>query len=153
MKKARKSTRPGIDVFPALSVLDQQTVMVRGDQYVPLKIREELPEPVLLVEDLVDIYGKVLVLDINGISMGEPQYDMIKEMCTKGDIWVDPGVDMADGIIDHVISGAAQVVEIFEQMRGKAGERQVSGMDIDLALTHNIGAHGTTAVVQIFERR
>ncbi len=50
-------------------------------------------------------------------------------------------------------TGAAQVVEIFEQMRGKAGARQVSDMDINLALTHNIGAHGTTAVVQIYERR
>ena len=50
-------------------------------------------------------------------------------------------------------TGAAQVVEIFEQMRGKAGQRQVTGTDINLALTHNIGAHGTTAVVQIYERR
>ncbi len=50
-------------------------------------------------------------------------------------------------------TGAAQVVEIFEQMKGKAGERQVTSTDIDLALTHNIGAHGTTAVVQIYERR
>lgn len=50
-------------------------------------------------------------------------------------------------------TGAAQVVEIFEQMRGQAGARQVPGMDVNLALTHNIGAHGTTALVQIFERR
>ncbi len=50
-------------------------------------------------------------------------------------------------------TGAAQVVEIFEQMRGSAGNRQVSGVDINLGLTHNIGAHGTTAVVQIYERR
>ncbi len=50
-------------------------------------------------------------------------------------------------------TGAAQVVEIFEQMRGEAGARQVPGMDVNLALTHNIGAHGTTAVVQIYERR
>jgi acetyl-CoA C-acetyltransferase len=50
-------------------------------------------------------------------------------------------------------TGAAQVVEIFEQMRGEAGARQVTNMDINLALNHNIGAHGTTAVVQIYERR
>ena len=50
-------------------------------------------------------------------------------------------------------TGAAQVVEIFQQMRGEAGQRQVTNMDINLALNHNIGAHGTTAVVQIFERR
>ena len=50
-------------------------------------------------------------------------------------------------------TGAAQVVEIFQQMGGEAGQRQVTSMDVNLALNHNIGAHGTTAVVQIFERR
>jgi len=50
-------------------------------------------------------------------------------------------------------TGAAQIVEVFEQMKGKAGARQLDRRDIDLALTHNIGAHGTTAVVQIYERR
>jgi len=29
----------------------------------------------------------------------------------------------------------------------------ITNMDINLALNHNIGAHGTTAVVQIYERR
>jgi len=50
-------------------------------------------------------------------------------------------------------TGAAQIVEIFQQMRGEAGQRQVTSMDVNLALNHNIGAHGTTAVVQIFERK
>lgn len=49
-------------------------------------------------------------------------------------------------------TGVAQAVEIFTQMRGKAGERQVQG-DIPLALTHNVGGTGGTAVVHIFERR
>ena len=49
-------------------------------------------------------------------------------------------------------SGAAQVVEIWKQMRGEAGPRQVPG-DIPLALTHNVGATGSTCVVHIFERR
>lgn len=49
-------------------------------------------------------------------------------------------------------SGVAQVVEIWKQMRGAAGGRQVAG-DIPLALTHNVGATGSTCVVHIFERR
>ena len=49
-------------------------------------------------------------------------------------------------------SGAGQVVEIWKQMRGLAGERQVDG-DINLALTHNVGAAGQTCVVHIFERK
>lgn len=50
-------------------------------------------------------------------------------------------------------SGAAMVGEIFHQMRGEAGTRQVPNMDVNLAMTHNVGAHGTTVVVQIYERR
>jgi len=49
-------------------------------------------------------------------------------------------------------SGIAQVVEIWEQMRGEAGERQVRG-DLPLALTHNVGGTGGTCVVHIYERR
>ena len=50
-------------------------------------------------------------------------------------------------------SGAAMIIEVFHQMRGEAGARQVPNMDVNLALTHNVGAHGTTAIVQIYERR
>jgi acetyl-CoA C-acetyltransferase len=49
-------------------------------------------------------------------------------------------------------SGVAQAVEIWKQMRGQAGKRQVKG-DITLALTHNVGATGSTCVVHIYERR
>jgi acetyl-CoA C-acetyltransferase len=49
-------------------------------------------------------------------------------------------------------SGAAQVVEVFKQMRGQAGPRQVD-RPVDLALTHNVGGTGQTCVVHVFERR
>jgi acetyl-CoA C-acetyltransferase len=49
-------------------------------------------------------------------------------------------------------SGAGQLVEVFKQMRGTAGGRQVE-RDVDLALTHNVGGTGQTCVVHIYERR
>ncbi|MGD2157918.1 MAG: hypothetical protein PVG32_13670 [Anaerolineales bacterium] len=49
-------------------------------------------------------------------------------------------------------SGAGQAVEIWKQLRGQAGERQVAG-DVNLGLTHNVGGTGQTCVVHIFERR
>jgi len=49
-------------------------------------------------------------------------------------------------------SGAGQVMEIWKQLRGVAGERQLPG-DINLGLTHNVGGTGQTCVVHIFERR
>jgi acetyl-CoA C-acetyltransferase len=49
-------------------------------------------------------------------------------------------------------SGVAQAVEIFKQMRGEAQARQVN-QDVPLALSHNVGGTGSTAVIHIFERR
>jgi len=49
-------------------------------------------------------------------------------------------------------SGVAQAVEVWKQMRGEAGERQVPG-DVPLALTHNVGATGSTCVVHVYERK
>ena len=49
-------------------------------------------------------------------------------------------------------SGVAQVVEVWHQLRGEAGQRQVAG-EPRRALTHNVGATGGTTVVHIFERR
>ena len=48
-------------------------------------------------------------------------------------------------------TGVAQVVEVWHQMRGDAGPRQVAGREVDLALTHNVGGTGGTCVVHIFQ--
>jgi acetyl-CoA C-acetyltransferase len=50
-------------------------------------------------------------------------------------------------------SGVGQSVEIWAQMRGEAGPRQVPGKEIKLALTHNVGATGGTCAVHIYQRR
>lgn len=47
-------------------------------------------------------------------------------------------------------TGVGQVVEVYEQLRGVAGERQVKGARV--ALTHNVGATGGSCAVHIFER-
>ncbi|MBI4301716.1 MAG: hypothetical protein HY664_03835 [Chloroflexi bacterium] len=49
-------------------------------------------------------------------------------------------------------SGIGQAVEVWTQMQGKAGPRQVS-RNVDLALTHNVGATGGSCFVHIYERR
>ncbi|MEM1689572.1 MAG: thiolase domain-containing protein [Candidatus Hadarchaeales archaeon] len=47
-------------------------------------------------------------------------------------------------------TGVAQIVEAVLQLRGEAGKRQVDGAEI--ALTHNVGGSGGTAVVHILRR-
>ncbi|MCW4013552.1 MAG: thiolase domain-containing protein [Candidatus Bathyarchaeota archaeon] len=47
-------------------------------------------------------------------------------------------------------TGAGMVVEMFKQLRGQAGERQVS--DPVYGLAHNVGATGGTVTVQVYRR-
>ena len=47
-------------------------------------------------------------------------------------------------------TGIKQAVEIVEQLRGDAGERQVAGAEV--GLTHNVGGTGGTVVVHILAR-
>jgi acetyl-CoA acetyltransferase len=49
-------------------------------------------------------------------------------------------------------SGVGQINEIWKQLRGIAGDRQVPG-DPKIGLAHNVGGSGQTCVVNIFERR
>ena len=46
-------------------------------------------------------------------------------------------------------TGIAQAIEVFEQLRGEAGKRQVEGARI--GLTQNMGGSGASSVVHIFE--
>lgn len=47
-------------------------------------------------------------------------------------------------------TGAAQAYEIYLQLTGQAGKRQVANAEI--GLTHNVGGSGGTAVVHIYKR-
>lgn len=47
-------------------------------------------------------------------------------------------------------TGIGQIVEVYEQFTGKAGERTIKNAQI--ALTHNFGATGASAAVHIFKK-
>jgi acetyl-CoA C-acetyltransferase len=47
-------------------------------------------------------------------------------------------------------TGVKQLVELVDQLREKAGKRQVDGASVGLA--HNVGGSGATAVVHIVKR-
>nr|MDO8115572.1 3-ketoacyl-CoA thiolase [Candidatus Sigynarchaeota archaeon] len=49
-------------------------------------------------------------------------------------------------------TGAAQAVEIYKQLKGTAGPRQVKG-NPEIGLAHNLGGSGGTCVVHVFKRK
>ena len=49
-------------------------------------------------------------------------------------------------------TGAAQLIEVWEQLRGKAGNRQVPGDDLRVGAAHNLGGTGGTCTFTILKR-
>ena len=47
-------------------------------------------------------------------------------------------------------TGTAQAYEMYLQLTGQAGKRQVK--DAEIGLTHNVGGSGATSVVHIYRR-
>lgn len=50
-------------------------------------------------------------------------------------------------------TGVAQVMEVWEQLRGTAGARQLPIKDLRIGACHNLGGTGGTCTFTIFERR
>jgi len=68
----------------------------------------------------------------------------------SGDLPVNPSGGLKAKGHPVGATGAGQAVEVFEQLDGRAGARQVKGAEI--GLTHNIGATGGSCAVHLFRR-
>ena len=68
----------------------------------------------------------------------------------SGDVPINPSGGLKAKGHPVGATGASQAVEVFEQLDGRAGARQVKGAEV--ALTHNVGATGGSCAVHIFRR-
>ncbi len=50
-------------------------------------------------------------------------------------------------------TGAAQLLEVWTQLRGRAGPRQIPNANLAIGAAHNVGGHGGTCLLTILERR
>ncbi|MFQ6025718.1 MAG: thiolase domain-containing protein [Nitrosopumilaceae archaeon] len=76
--------------------------------------------------------------------------DAVREGMTKinGDIPVNPSGGLKSKGHPIGATGVGQIVESFEQLTGRAGERTIK--DAKIGLTHNFGATGASCAVHIF---
>ena len=76
----------------------------------------------------------------------------VTEGATKinGEIPINPSGGLKSKGHPIGATGVGQVVEVFEQFTGKAGERTIK--NAETALTHNFGATGASAAVHIFRK-
>jgi len=92
------------------------------------------------VHDCFSITELVLMEDLGFSASGRALYDVLDGVFDRGSaLPVQP--DGGLKCFGHPIgaSGLRMVYEIYLQLRGRAGERQLSG--IDLGLTQNLGGH------------
>jgi acetyl-CoA C-acetyltransferase len=76
----------------------------------------------------------------------------IREGATRrnGEIPINPSGGLKSKGHPIGATGIGQVVEVFEQFTGKAGDREIK--NAEYALTHNFGATGASSAVHIFRR-
>ncbi len=138
--------RESLSQIPATRIAAQQAYQMAGVKPDDIKIAE--------VHDCFTIAEVMAISDLGFFKPGRDAATAAAEGKTA--LYGPKPINTSGGLKSkgHPVgaTGAGQAVEIFHQMRGEAGARQVP-IDVDLALQHNVGAHGTTVVVQIYERR
>ena len=137
--------RPELTTIRAAELAGREAYAMSGLQPSDIKVAE--------VHDCFTIAEIIATEDLGFFEPGQG-YIAVEEGITQRD-GLHP-VNTSGGLKSkgHPVgaSGTGQVVEIWKQMRGEAGDRQVSG-DIDIALTHNVGGTGQTCTVHIFQTR
>lgn len=138
--------RESLTSIPAAQIAARQAYEMAGVSPQDIKIAE--------VHDCFTIAEVMAIADLGFFKPGKEAATAAAEGKTTRD-GVKP-INTSGGLKSkgHPVgaTGGGMVAEIFHQMRDEAGPRQVP-MDVNLALTHNVGAHGTTVVVQVYERR
>jgi phosphoribosylformimino-5-aminoimidazole carboxamide ribonucleotide (ProFAR) isomerase len=61
-------------------------------------------------DHLIEQYGRMYVVDLEGLSRNRPQLDYLQELARSGEMWVEAGVRRADEVIDVLVTGAARAV-------------------------------------------
>ncbi len=102
------------------------------------------------VHDCFTIAEIIAMEDLGFFPKGEAA-KAIREGRTK--LGAKPVVNTSGGLkaSGHPVgaTGVKQIVEIYQQLKGTAGKKQVAGAKI--GLTHNVGGSGATAVIHILK--
>ncbi len=103
------------------------------------------------VHDCFTIAEIVDIEDLGFFEKGEG-VNAVREGITRldGELPINPSGGLKSKGHPIGATGVGQVVEVYEQLLGRAGARQVKNAEI--ALTHNFGATGASCAVHIFRR-
>jgi acetyl-CoA C-acetyltransferase len=103
------------------------------------------------VHDCFTIAEIIDIEDLGFFPKGKAAH-AVRDGATRltGEIPVNPSGGLKSKGHPIGATGVGQVVEVFDQFTGRAGERTVK--DAEIALTHNFGATGASAAVHLFRK-
>ena len=135
--------RKDLTMMPAAVAATRQALAMAGRKPLDLDLAE--------VHDCFTIAELVAIESIGLVAPGQGGPATLAGRTGKGgDL---PTVNPSGGLKakGHPLgaTGAGQAVEVFEQLRGLAGARQVP--DARTALTHNVGGSGASCAVHVWE--
>src|SRR5438067_4943889 len=160
---AKKSGRPYVEVIGSGRGASPAAVQAREDiTTIPstvaaanqaYKMANITPKDIDFAEvhDCFTIAEIIDIEDLGFFPKGTAAH-AIREGATSrnGEIPINPSGGLKSKGHPIGATGVGQVVEVFEQFTGKAEQRTVR--DAEVALTHNFGATGASAAVDIFKR-
>lgn len=106
------------------------------------------------VHDCFSIAELIHIEDLGFFGEGEG-YKAVSEGATRRDGPMPINTSGGLKCKGHPVgaTGTAQVYEVWKQLRGEAGPRQIPGRDLYIGATQNLGGTGGTCTFTIFERR
>ncbi|HEY6883363.1 MAG TPA: thiolase domain-containing protein [Nitrososphaeraceae archaeon] len=160
---AKKSARPYVEVIGSGRGASPAAVQAREDiTTIPstvaaakqaYKMANIAPKDIDFAEvhDCFTIAEIIDIEDLGFFPKGTAAYS-IREGATRrnGEIPINPSGGLKSKGHPIGATGIGQVVEVFEQFTGKAGDREIR--NAEYALTHNFGATGASSAVHIFRR-
>lgn len=150
-----------MEIIPSISIMNGKVVVVEGGRYKAALDGSGGPfDPCELSEALFEQFGKVFVLDLNGLEKNKPQISVIKAMAGSADIWLDAGARSAEALIDMLVSGAESVVLNLKHIKSEAElseanemlDSLIIGAEYDMGLVCPISGFSGAGVPEAAER-
>ena len=85
-----------------------------------------------VADKLIAQYGRLYVVDLDGVDHDQPELDYLQEIARGGEIWVDAGVRTADAAIDVLVAGAQRAILSTAFLRSERELRRAWRLSSDL---------------------
>jgi uncharacterized protein related to proFAR isomerase len=87
-----------------------------------------------VVDSLNERFGRIYLVDLDGVEDGDPQLDYLQEIARDTEIWLDAGARTADEAIDALVTGATRAVLSTSTLRSREELERAWGLSQELAM-------------------